>query len=273
MSSVYPHSFTTKIIQIAQHMPRNWLGQQLAQLLRRWVIRYATLPLHCQVEGINFECHLKDNNSEKKYVFMPWRFDLFEREYLKHHIPTDGVFLDIGANVGIYSLNVATMMASNGAIYAFEPNPAAYERLRKNFDLNADNLACQCRLLKFGISDEEKTLHLFLNASNLGGSSLVSASSEHVDIQCRPLLDVIQEEGITTIDGLKIDIEGAEDLALIPFFSTAAASVLPKILVIENSEQQWRSDLSSVIRDTGYTLVRRTRMNSIYRLNQEAASS
>ena len=56
------------------------------------------------MDGLQFEFFLRDNNSEKKYLFMPWRFDERERRFLVDSIPADGVFVDIGANVGIYTL-------------------------------------------------------------------------------------------------------------------------------------------------------------------------
>ena len=99
--------------------------------------------------------------------FMPWRFDLAERTLLVEAMPDDGIFVDVGANVGIYSLYVARHLGRNGRVLSFEPNPAAYERLETNVRLNNEALCCSISPLQLGIADQESFLDLHLYGGRL----------------------------------------------------------------------------------------------------------
>lgn len=259
-------SWSSSAAKLAQAMPKNWFGQQIAQVLRKVVMQFADLPIQCEVDELKFEFHLRDNNSEKKYLFMPWRFDSAERERLVSSIPKNGVFVDIGANVGIYTLFVAKHLNNEGRVVSFEPNPSAHKRLAKNVALNEDVLSTTISLLQLGVADTDSTFELRLDRDNLGGSSLVVESGEVVQVHCKPLLEVLESLGIERVNGLKIDIEGAEDVALTPFLTQAPRSMLPDIIVIENSEHLWKTDLFALIRSSGYSLKLKTRMNSVYQL-------
>ena len=70
-------------------------------------------------------CYLRDNTCERKFMFTPWRFDTEERRALTGSLRPDGVFVDIGANVGWYSLFVASQAGPASRILALEPQPDA----------------------------------------------------------------------------------------------------------------------------------------------------
>ena len=251
-------------VKLAQRMPQNWLGQQFAQVMRKIVMRFADLPIRCEVDALQFEFFLKDNNSEKKYLFMPWRFDERERRFLVDSIPPDGVFVDIGANVGIYTLYVAKHLSKKGRVISFEPNPRAHDRLSRNVSLNEAHINPEIALLQLGVAADEASFDLHLNPDNLGGSSLVAESGDTVRVDCKPLLTVMRELGITKINGLKIDIEGAEDAALAPFFESAPREMFPDVIVIENSEDLWRIDLFQLFEASGYQIKFKTRLNCVF---------
>ncbi len=259
-----------RLIRMAQRCPENWFGQQMAQLVRLLVLKTIALPVDLEIGAIRMRCHMLDNCSEKKFAFMPWRFDGRERDLLVRSLPHDGVFVDIGANVGIYTLTAAVHLGAKGRIVAFEPNPRTYERLC--FNVNATRRGTsrwpRINVLPVGVADEERRVDLHLDAGNLGAASILCArvrSAGTVHIRCRPLMAVIAELSISRVDALKIDIEGAEDLALMPFLASARAEQLPVLLIVENSERHWRLDLPGALVDSGYTEVVRTRMNTVYR--------
>jgi Methyltransferase FkbM domain len=61
---------------------------------------------------------------------------------------------------------------------------------------------------------------------------------------------VLEEADISTIDALKIDIEGGEHLALAPFLNTAPQMLLPRLVIIE--DRQWPVDLYGMLERRGY---------------------
>lgn len=263
------------------HKPQGPLSSRLlAPIVRKAIVnRPSILPLDVCVGDMKLRCRFVDNYSEKKFVFTPWRYDKRERDLLALTLQKGGVFVDIGANVGLYTLTAHKAMAGKkGRILAFEPNPETFERL--NFNLGANNVDSDSQpeviVLNIGVADRETTFTLNVDGSNLGESSIVDknrvkpkkqkAKHTTVEIQCRPLLDVLQEHSIHVIDALKIDIEGAEDIALAPFFDKAPDNLLPGTLFIENSAHIWRRDLFGLIEKRGYNHLFQNRENTVFSL-------
>lgn len=256
------------LILSAQKCPRGWLCQQWAQLMRRWILFRARLPLDVSVGAVRMRCHLRDNNSERKFIFMPWRFDRVERMAMRRVLAAEGVLLDIGANVGIYSLDAMTALGPQGRILAFEPNPQTLARLRFNLEATRAGLPAPTDIdvIPVGVGDANATVALNLDPRNLGGCSICEthAGTRAVEIECRLLLDVLVERNVTRIDVLKIDIEGAEERALLPFFRSAPPQLLPRMILIENSERYWSGALPAVLDALGYRCEHRNRRNSIF---------
>ena len=90
------------------------------------------------VGDIRLRCYLRDNTCERKFVFTPWRFDPQEPSAMAAALPPDGVFVDVGANVGIYTLTAALLLGARGRIVALEPYPLAHERLLFNIEATRD---------------------------------------------------------------------------------------------------------------------------------------
>lgn len=246
------------------------MSKLLAPLARKIILRRrSTLPIDITVNGLNMRCQFTDNYSEKKFVFTPWRYDLKERTLIERELANGGNFIDIGANVGIYTLTAAKALGGNtGRVIAFEPNPETMERLRINIEGNTSFTNGKVELLNFGIADKDTSFTLHIDRSNLGASSIsgatVNTEEKTVIIHCRPLLPVLNDLAITSVNVLKIDIEGAEDLALAPFMDMAPDSMLPKFIIIENSEHRWSSDLYQLFESRGYLREYQGPMNSIF---------
>lgn len=245
----------------AQALPANWLGRRLALLMRRLVLSRGYSVVDAAVEGIRLRLYMSDNVSERKFLFLPQFFDAFERKLLHERLKQGDVFVDIGANAGIYSMTAASIVGNEGRVLSIEPNPAVLERLKFNASLNGFTISTE----QAGVSDSEGTFDLCLDDTNLGGSSLVAArSASKITVSCHLLSTILRKHGISRIDALKIDIEGAEDKALIPFFQEAPLDLHPKIIILENSAKDWKQDLVAALGNAGYRLLKTTRMNMVW---------
>lgn len=238
------------------------------------------MPVDLRLKDFNLRCQFTDNYSEKKFVFTPWRYDFRERAILTERLKGGGTFVDIGANVGLYTLTAAkALQGKKGRILAFEPNPPTLARLNANIQANPDLFGEELKLevLAIGVADRETSFELMVDHSNLGASSIASSnrsaiSADHktsVTIQCRPLLSILEGQGLSRIDALKIDIEGAEDMALGPYIDDAPRELLAKTIFIENSEHLWSEDLFAKLGDRGYRRIFHSRMNSVFALPDE----
>ena len=124
------------------------------------------------------------------------------------------VVLDIGANIGYYTIMLASRVGDSGRVYAIEPEPKNFELLRTNIELNGVGSVVKAYWL--GASDaqgagrlyvhEFSNLHSFLPMS--GSDSNGSAGQPYVEV---PLTDVSSFiQGKRPVDLLRMDIEGYE---------------------------------------------------------------
>ena len=199
-------------------MPETWLGKRIAFAARRLALAGLQSPLDVDVFGRKLRVHPEDNVCEKRVLFTPQFFDPVERQVLAAAIRDGFTFVDLGANVGVYSLFVAGL-AGRGAARA-GGGTAAGDLSRLTFNVAANDLGT-IRTLQCAVADRDGTLDLFIDRGNRGQSSIAMATGERVTVPCRTLESVLNEAGFDRVDALKIDIEGAEDTVLVPFFATA----------------------------------------------------
>jgi len=119
------------------------------------------------------------------------------------------IAIDVGANLGIWSLLAARRGAS---VHAFEPVPGISERFQRHLDLNGVGSVTVNRL---ALGAEAGSLPFFAAPTiNTGASSLARPLTPHVEIRV-PVVTLdsyIEREGIERIDLMKVDVEGAEIL-------------------------------------------------------------
>ena len=267
-----PSAAILKHIEWCRQLPNNWLGKQLAQWMRKKVLKTAPLPLDLEFDGIRLRSQLTDNVSERGFVFMPWRWDTIERQWMLEALPADGVFIDIGANVGIYAAQAAVKLNRMGVVVAIEANPLVHQRLSFNMQATCEAMKEKPRveLLNLGVNDQAGTFDLYLDPDNLGASSLLDQQSGggRIQVSCQTLMEVIESQKLSRVDVIKCDIEGAEDRALVPFLMEAPNHLLPHALIIENNQQLWQQDLHQLLKHRAYRLTRETRLNLIFQQQQ-----
>ena len=76
--------------------------------------------------------------------------------------------------------------------------------------------------------------------------------------------DILEKESVNQIDALKIDIEGYEYRALLPFFTHCSKKMWPKRISIEHLGD--KSDIETLLVDIGYNFRGKTRSNAFYTL-------
>src|SRR5262249_26163965 len=161
-------------------------------------------------------------------------------------------FVDIGANAGLYSLFVAARSGGRSRILAAEPQPGIVDRLSFN---RSANPTFDITVLPVAITDRDGEVELVIHDRHRGGrhrnrTAAASGAAQAVRVPGRPLVALLNEAGVETIDAVKIDIEGAEDLALAPFLRDAPSALLPRLLVIED-RPDWTIDLYAMLHQRG----------------------
>jgi FkbM family methyltransferase len=138
--------------------------------------------------------------------------------------------LDVGANIGFWTVPLANRVGAEGHVHAFEPSRSNIDHLEIN--LGANNLLERVHLHNVGLSDVADTLQLSLRGDFEAGSATGNASIvideidrqfSCVEISVVPLDDVFPGIGLPRVDFIKLDIEGHEDRFLIGAERTIAA--------------------------------------------------
>lgn len=129
-----------------------------------------------------------------------------------------GVFLDVGAHVGLVSLSVAARCKKGGiTVHAFEPDPANAASLNANLQLNPD-LDVTFTQAAVGARAGRAVLQRSFPSRNLskivGGGGVAGNEQDTVDVPVVTLDDYLSERGIDHVAALKLDVEGFEPAVL-----------------------------------------------------------
>lgn len=153
------------------------------------------------ISGTNLKFDLRDNYETDKIVIK----EIFEEnvyEVNSGRFAVDGVTVDIGANIGAFSI----LAASHGSkVYAVEPEPHNLEAMKNNITLSGmDHLITA---VPYGISDFKGTAVIHDSG---GGSSIKDDGAFGAEIEIMTLDNLFELYHIDSVNVLKIDVEGSE---------------------------------------------------------------
>lgn len=264
-----PSPLRARLIAWSRALPGAGLGKRLALGVRRLAMTGLDNPLDvtvfAEVGGVRMRLAPFRNVAEKRLLFAPATFDAHERALVASRLTAGAVFVDIGANVGGWSLFAARCGAR---VLAVEPQPGVIEKLRVNIAFNPE---LDVTLAPIALAGHRGVVALTMPANNEGEASIAGGvAGAVVDIACDTLENLLVDQGIARVDVLKIDVEGAEDLVLGPFFDHAPRQLLPTILVMEHLSGRWRRDIAGAATSLGYREIARTHQNVVLELNAPA---
>ncbi len=190
-------------------------SQSLKYLLFRYVLNKPFLMARENKFGLLYK--FKTEDVVGRHIFKRGEYESHISDYLSEKIKfNDGdIALDIGANIGWYSILLNKLMPSSGRIYAFEPDPLNFDLLSENIKLNnATNVIA----VNNALSNKKEVKKLYRYSSkNLGRHSLLDINeADYVEVETLVLDQFLQDENIdiSRVRFVKIDIEGYEYFAL-----------------------------------------------------------
>lgn len=188
------------------------------------------------------------------------------------YIEGGGTVLDIGANLGWYTLNICKRYPDISC-YAFEPIEQTYQKLEKNVEINDIK---NCKLFHCGLSNVNEKLSFYYDLESSGASSLVDLRGEGtavpVEGEVRLLDDVADEEKLTGIDFIKCDVEGAE---LLVFQGGLESIKKYKPMIFSEMLRKWAgkfhyhpNDIIKLLEEIGYCCYVIVEDNKLKRFGQ-----
>ncbi len=168
------------------------------------------------------------NNYKKGITFtdLGVLFNYDTRNYIEYKLFADGYYekevtllmqnfvsfgdtvLDVGANIGVHSLNLSKMVGKTGIVFAFEPIPFLREKLQSNIKLNQAN---NITIVPVALSNQNYTIKTaFSQNTNNGTFFIANDNNGETEINCFNGDDWASESKITSLKLIKIDVEGFE---------------------------------------------------------------
>jgi FkbM family methyltransferase len=222
----------------------------------RWTQAMRPGPIDAELVGLTLRFCPHLNFRDGAALFAEPVFDARERAFLVEHLPQGGVFLDIGASMGIYTLTVAARRPDVRVI-AFEPIADVADRLSFNLAANKMSGRVEARALALGDTTGMLAFNREAESAVLGEGT--------VSVPCDTLLNAARAEGLTRIDAIKIDVEGYEDRVLFPFFAEAPETLWPRHVIIEHIlPDAWERNPIDLLASHHYKTVWRGGFNTIY---------
>jgi FkbM family methyltransferase len=157
---------------------------------------------------LNIEDWIQEN------IYFLGEYEKAELKSIETFLDKNSVFIDIGANIGLYSLYASKKITEKGKIISFEPFSKNHKTLVKNVEINQiDNIIVE----KIAIGNEEKQVNLHYNEAerNLGMvTTNPNQGAKQEAVNATSLDTYLENKKISRLDLIKIDIEGYEYQAL-----------------------------------------------------------
>jgi FkbM family methyltransferase len=174
-------------------------------LYRRWVPRD---ELFVNAHGHKLFLDPGDMGMARAFLLSGGEWEETETRLFSSFVKKGMTVVDVGANVGYYTLLAARLVGENGKVFAFEPGPDNLALLKQNVKENGYKNVV---LVQKAVSDKTATARLLIDRSSSGGHSLSAFrdSADFVDVETVSLDEYFAGRS-ERIDVLKIDAEGAE---------------------------------------------------------------
>lgn len=132
------------------------------------------------------------------------KYEPYETQLILRQAKVDDVVVDIGANIGYYTVLLADKVEKTGKVYAFEPDKINFEILKKNIEVN--NLK-NVEIINAAVGSKAGRLKLHKSKENLGDHKLYGSDKEIEQVKIIKLDDYLKNK---KIDLMKIDTQGWE---------------------------------------------------------------
>jgi FkbM family methyltransferase len=200
--------------------------------LRNLIIRLdgvGDAPFKFKRRGVAWELYLQNHSFLDRHVMFAGAYERESTEFIENLIQPGWYCMDVGANVGYYTLLMAKRAGRSGRIYAFEPVPEFRDRLNRHIELNrAENVVVAPVALSN--SEGEGTIYVSSMTAKMRTPSPWDEPHAKVVLHRTTLDRYCEDNGVTRIDFMKIDIDGHEG-AFLDGARRTLSRFLPTLLI------------------------------------------
>ncbi len=170
---------------------------------------FSETPLEAQV--LDHKMYLQKTGKLSKKLLEKGIWEIANTKFSTKNISKGDVALDVGANIGYFTLLFAKLVGNRGKVFAFEPEPSNFEILKKNVKRNN---YLNVELEQAAVADYNGMTKLFLSHVAAGGHSVIAKKflrGGNISVKVTKLDDYFKGNDLfNKISFVKIDVEGAE---------------------------------------------------------------
>ena len=181
-------------------------------------------------DGTELDLDLGDRTQGLAYLTRRYSEDLVQQIVIG--LPPNGLFFDVGANVGLITFQVARRRP-DVRIVAFEPYPVTIEGWKRNRRLTPSD---RVTLEAVAVTDRIGSVDFWARPTDLG-AGVVVPPGEGTNVPSTDLASYCAAHGIKRIDVLKVDVEGSE-LEVLEGASGLLSSGAVRVLLLEFNDDQ-----------------------------------
>lgn len=217
-------------------------------------VRFARIPGGARVA-------LRLNEHLWQFLYFRGCFEPETTRFVLRQLRGGDVVIDVGANVGYYTMMAARAVGPQGRVHAFEPNPDVAALLERSVAVAGVQSAVTVVMAAVGASPGTARLLLPRDTSNTGQASTIAGwieQSGSLEVPAVSLDEYCCEQGIHCIRLLKVDVEGAE-IEVFKGASEVLRRVRPDAIICEfvtGRRVDAQLDVLSLLRDHGYCTFR-----------------
>jgi FkbM family methyltransferase len=184
--------------------------------------------------------------------------------FVLHHLTSGGTFVDVGANIGVFTISAGRAVGETGCVLAIEPSPRMFPYLSYNVSVNGlTNVSLQ----EGAIFDCDVSQLPFYEApvEHFGMGALAPQFfTKPISVSARSLDSLLAEKGIRHVDVLKVDVEGFEAAVFRGAVKLLTGEAPPVIIfefcdwAEERVPEASIGDAQRVLHEYGYSIWRMT---------------
>ena len=147
-----------------------------------------------------------------RYLLIYEKFELEELTYCRQVVAPGSWAIDVGANIGIFTLTLSRLVTVSGGVIAIEPSPSNYERLTTHINANSRTNICALQLAA-GRGNAIATLNVDVDpafGAAVGAGVVDFRPGRTVSVKVRAIDDIWTELGCPKVGFIKVDVEGGE---------------------------------------------------------------
>lgn len=202
-----------ELLSYPSSLPYITRGSVLGEVLRRerlvkWnKIRSTSNLVVTSIFGMRLPINPEDLSDISSSIATLGWFNLSVTELLRLFVRRGMTFVDVGANIGYYTLLASKQVGEEGLVLAFEPEPLNFYYLTRATSINGIK---NVKLFNEALSDHEGTVRLYLSSNKRPEAhSIVRMSEKWIEVPCTTL-DRVAKTLERKIDFVKIHVSGAE---------------------------------------------------------------